>query len=475
MNYAPNSDVAAANDTANGTCAAPTSGTPTYSYTYDRFGNRWNQTGPQTFNATFTGNDPGAPQNNNRMDGYSYDTAGNLLYDGTHHYTYDGENHILTVDSGATATYAYDSDGNRVQKTSTVGSGGDPAGTWEFIYDESGRMVQRFNGALWQGNIYVGSRHIVEDGGGTNFSHADWLGTERVRTTYNGTVCESIASLPFGDGQTTTGACYHSSPLHFTGKERDAESGLDNFGARYMASTMGRFMSPDWSAAPKSVPYADFGNPQSLNLYSYVKNNPVTSTDPDGHCTVDGEQHGWLWCAAHWAGITETKKEAAAWEAEQKKAMAAYQAYRRREIAAGRTDPAIIGAAMMMYGGLMGGIGAAIEPEPSTGGIEPVLKGQAGVNQAIGDVEAEGGQVLGTEITIENSAGRARADFVYKDAQGNLVVGEAKNGPTAGLNSNQQAVYSEFEKSGGRFVGGNAQQANLPPSVGPTQVRIFKY
>ena len=45
----------------------PTSGTPTYSYTYDRFGNRWNQTGPQTFNATLTGNDPGSPQNNNRM------------------------------------------------------------------------------------------------------------------------------------------------------------------------------------------------------------------------------------------------------------------------------------------------------------------------------------------------------------------------------------------------------------------------
>lgn len=76
------------------------------------------------------------------------------------------------------------------------------------------------------------------------------------------------------------------SPLDhkFTAKERDAESGLDNFGARFNSSQMGRFMTPDWSAAPMGVPYADFGNPQSLNLYSYVKNNPINATDVDGHC-----------------------------------------------------------------------------------------------------------------------------------------------------------------------------------------------
>jgi RHS repeat-associated protein len=70
----------------------------------------------------------------------------------------------------------------------------------------------------------------------------------------------------------------------FTGKERDSESGLDNFGARYYASTGGRFMSPDWSASPEPVPYANQGDPQSLNLYSYVGNNPVARTDLDGHC-----------------------------------------------------------------------------------------------------------------------------------------------------------------------------------------------
>jgi RHS repeat-associated protein len=56
----------------------------------------------------------------------------------------------------------------------------------------------------------------------------------------------------------------------FTGKERDAESGLDDFGARYYGSSTGRFMSPDWADRPSAVPYAILGDPQSLNLYSYV-------------------------------------------------------------------------------------------------------------------------------------------------------------------------------------------------------------
>jgi RHS repeat-associated protein len=72
----------------------------------------------------------------------------------------------------------------------------------------------------------------------------------------------------------------------YTGKERDSESGLDEFGARYYASTTGRFMIPDWAAKPTNVPYASFGDPQSLNLYSYAHNNPLTYIDHDGHCFV---------------------------------------------------------------------------------------------------------------------------------------------------------------------------------------------
>jgi RHS repeat-associated protein len=70
----------------------------------------------------------------------------------------------------------------------------------------------------------------------------------------------------------------------FTGKERDSETGLDYFGARYYGSNMGRFLTPDWAAKPTAVPYAEFGDPQSLNLYSYVRNNPLAKADVDGHC-----------------------------------------------------------------------------------------------------------------------------------------------------------------------------------------------
>ncbi|WP_263409585.1 RHS repeat-associated core domain-containing protein [Terriglobus tenax] len=68
-----------------------------------------------------------------------------------------------------------------------------------------------------------------------------------------------------------------------SGKERDSESGLDYFGARYYGSAMGRFMSPDWSEKPVSLPYSNVHNPQTLNLYSYIENNPLSRSDPDGH------------------------------------------------------------------------------------------------------------------------------------------------------------------------------------------------
>ena len=69
----------------------------------------------------------------------------------------------------------------------------------------------------------------------------------------------------------------------FTGKERDAETGLDYFGARYLSAAQGRFTSPD-------APFADQKpeDPQSWNLYSYVRNNPLRYTDPTGRCLYPG-------------------------------------------------------------------------------------------------------------------------------------------------------------------------------------------
>ncbi len=66
--------------------------------------------------------------------------------------------------------------------------------------------------------------------------------------------------------------------VNFTGKERDSETGLDYFGARYFSGAQGRFTSPD----PAGLLAAKPGNPQSWNLYSYVMNNPLIYVDPNG-------------------------------------------------------------------------------------------------------------------------------------------------------------------------------------------------
>jgi RHS repeat-associated protein len=294
--YAPNSDILAANDSANlnwvysyddfnrlicsnlatnGTCASPTNGLATYTYDYDRYGNRWHQNGSLSMQLSFSGN-------NNRMDSHSYDAAGNLSNDVSHTYFYDAENRIIQVDgtlgacSSATACYVYNTSGHRVRKT----TGGTSI---DYLYDLRGREITELSsaGAWNRGEVYVGGRHLATYyNGTTNLIHADWLGTERVRTTAAGASCETIGSLPFGDGQTTSGSCGDPSPLHFTGKERDLETGLDNFGARYNSSNFGRFMSPDLG------PF-DLANPQSLNRYVLELNNPLRYVDLYGNEVID--------------------------------------------------------------------------------------------------------------------------------------------------------------------------------------------
>ncbi len=94
--------------------------------------------------------------------------------------------------------------------------------------------------------------------------------------------------LPFGEelgagtGGRTTAQGYTNSDgvrQQFTQKERDNETGLDFFEARYYGSTQGRFTSPDPLCAPAS---AHPRSPQSWNLYAYVLNSPLKFIDPDG-------------------------------------------------------------------------------------------------------------------------------------------------------------------------------------------------
>ncbi len=207
-------------------------------------------------------------------------------------YTYDGENRISSVGpettfgsgvcGASTMSYLYDPDGKRVAR---VQNG---AIVKQDYYDAAGHEIAETNGSgtLLRAEIY-GARHLATwSGNATYFNHADWLGTERVRTNSSGTVCETITSLPFGDGEATSGSC-SPTPTFFTGKERDTESGNDYFGARYYGSSLGRFVTPD----PAGEDATELEDPQSWNAYVYVRNDPTTLTDPEGTdyivCTND--------------------------------------------------------------------------------------------------------------------------------------------------------------------------------------------
>jgi RHS repeat-associated protein len=104
-------------------------------------------------------------------------------------------------------------------------------------------------------------------------------------TNASGTILEDCDYFPYGGSVCTPSSINN---YLFTGKERDSESGLDDFGARYYASQYGRFMTPDRPVDQHTV------NPQSMNLYSYVRNNPVTYTDPSGNfdCKLNDEACG---------------------------------------------------------------------------------------------------------------------------------------------------------------------------------------
>ena len=107
------------------------------------------------------------------------------------------------------------------------------------------------------------------------YYHTDAIGSVRAVTNEAGQVVAQHDLLPFG-GEPANAA--DPSPLRFTGKERDRETGLDYFGARYYANALGRFTSVD-----PLLPIQDaVANPQIWNRCAYVTNNPIKRIDPDG-------------------------------------------------------------------------------------------------------------------------------------------------------------------------------------------------
>ncbi len=139
--------------------------------------------------------------------------------------------------------------------------------------------MSEWNGATraqLQGKYYWGAKPVAYyANGSTHFEHQDWLGTERMRTTYNGGVEGSYQSLPFGDGQATSGA--DTDANHYAQLDLDAESGTAHAQQRQDSNAQGRWLSPD----PYHGSYQT-RNPQSFNRYVYAGNNPLAAADPSG-------------------------------------------------------------------------------------------------------------------------------------------------------------------------------------------------
>ena len=163
--------------------------------------------------------------------------------------------------------YVYDGQGQRVRKDLSNGS------SVLYEYDAQGGLVAEYGSAGTAGTQYL---------------TVDHLGSTRVVTDAAQGVVGRYDYEPFGRELLITSASWRSgipgyAPVgglsqRFTGKERDAETGLDYFGARYMSSVQGRFTSVD----PKGFSMRTIANPQKWNKYAYVLNNPLALVDPDG-------------------------------------------------------------------------------------------------------------------------------------------------------------------------------------------------
>jgi RHS repeat-associated protein len=297
-------------------------------WSYDSFGNRTNQilsnaafttangtscqpaSGATSLASpvTFSGSDnhmTTTPQLPNGLPGATgtwagngiYDTAGNVINDGVNTYTYDAEGRVCALNGPqGMIGYQYDSDGNRVGKgtvttiaTCDITANGYTPMT-DYVLDQSGgQMTEMAILTTASGTTSTWSHSNVEANGaliatfdttgyGLHFYLNDALGSRRVQTDPAGIPEQICQSLPFGDQLYCTGSLSSPTEHHFTGKERDTESGLDYFGARYYGSSMGRFTSPD----PVLITTERLMNPQQLNLYAYVANNPLRFIDPTG-------------------------------------------------------------------------------------------------------------------------------------------------------------------------------------------------
>ena len=241
------------------------------SYGYDRYGNRavtansGLPTSPLMPTATTNFS---TSTNRLTLTGAGYDNSGNLTATSLGDtLAYDAENRLTSYTlSSATTSYKYGPQGRRVRKVT-------PTVTETYVYDAFGKLAAEYSTA-------------APTAGGTFYRTTDHLGSTRLVTRQDQSDADCYDYAPFGEeipntlGSRSSNTCFAASfdgRHKFTGKERDDESDLDYFLARYYSGPLGRFTSAD-------EPFVDqhAENPQSWNLYQYGYNNPLANVDIDG-------------------------------------------------------------------------------------------------------------------------------------------------------------------------------------------------
>jgi hypothetical protein len=180
---------------------------------------------------------------NNQNSNATYDPAGNLRTFAAQSLTFDVENRLTASGSYG---YVYDGDGKRVQKV------GGANGTTNYVYDAFGALAAEYTGTAWTKDyVRIGGEVIATENAATTpcktcYFSVDHLGSTRMVTDQNHVVISRHDYAPFGQEilsgigvRTSQWGASDSTTEKFTGKERDSESGLDYFGARYYGSALG--------------------------------------------------------------------------------------------------------------------------------------------------------------------------------------------------------------------------------------------
>jgi RHS repeat-associated protein len=199
---------------------------------------------------------------------YTADPNGNTLTGAGRSFAWTPDNRVESVTMGGTTTMDYDYTGQRVKKTNGnsvtlypfAGYEIDPIGTKTKFFRVGTEML-----AAKQSPVVNPEKKL--------FYHNDHLGGVNVITDFSGNKVQLNEYDPWGKVSRTEGNV--DPEKRFTGQILDPESGLYYYGARYYDPELARFISPD-----PIVPSP--GDPQTLNRYSYARNNPVKYIDPSG-------------------------------------------------------------------------------------------------------------------------------------------------------------------------------------------------